>query len=444
MTEDHGWARPGSGDLPPGWSHDQPPPYEPGMPPGGGPGMPPGGGPGGPQGPGGFGGFGPPPGAPGPGGPWPPPGMRPPAPKPGIVPLRPLGLGELLDGAFTGIRRNPKATLGLAAILMTIASVAQAVVSFYFVGETTSLSARAGDQISDAEAIHLLGQVGGGMAIALVVSVIATTILTGLLTIVYGRAVLGQSLTMGEAWRQVRPRLWRLLGVTVLVILIMLVVLGIGFGVPIGIAAAVPNAGTIALAVLIGVAAIVAAVYLHVKLALAESAVVLENSGVGAALARSYRLTNRSFWRVLGILLLTNVIAGLLNGVIQTPFAAGQLPMAMSDNPTTGLELLSVVLSTIGAIISTTITTPFVAGVGVLLYVDLRMRREGLDLQLQTAATHPDEADFASLWQPAHGPGPYAPQEPPYGTDGPAPYDTGTPGPPPQDGPGQPPSPGGP
>lgn len=437
MTEDHGWARPGSGDLPPGWSHDQPPPYAPGMPPGGGPG--------GPRGPGGFGGFGPPPGAPGPGGPaWPPPGMRPPAPKPGIVPLRPLGLGELLDGAFTGIRRNPKATLGLAAILMTIASVAQAVVSFYFIGETTSLSARAGDRISDAEAIHLLGQVGGGMAVALVVSVIATTILTGLLTIVYGRAVLGQSLTMGEAWRQVRPRLWRLLGVTVLVILIMLAVLGIGFGVPIGIAVAAPNAGTIALAVLIGIAAIVATVYLHVKLALAESAVVLENSGVGAALARSYRLTNRSFWRVLGILLLTNVIAALLNGVIQTPFAVGQLPMAMSDHPTTGLELLSVVLSTIGAIVSTTVTTPFVAGVGVLLYVDLRMRREGLDLQLQTAATHPDEADFASLWQPAHGASPYAPQEPPYGPGGPAPYDTGRPGPPPQDGPGQPPSPGGP
>lgn len=428
MTEDNGWARPGSGDLPPGWSREQPPPYEPGTPAGGGPA--------GPQGPGGFGGFGPPPGGPGPGGPgWMPPGMRPPAPKPGIVPLRPLGLGELLDGAFTGIRRNPKATLGLAAILMTIASIAQAVVSFYFVGETTSLSARAGDQISDAQAVHLLGQLGGGLAIALVVSVIATTILTGLLTIVYGRAVLGQSLTMGEAWRQVRPRLGRLLGVTVLILLIMLVVLGIGFGIPIGIAVAVPNPGTIVLAVLIGIAAVVAVLYLHVKLALAESAVVLENSGVVAALARSYRLTNRSFWRVLGILLLTSIIASVLNGVIQTPFAVGQVPMAMSDDPSTALQLLSVLLSTIGAIISTTITTPFVAGVGVLLYVDLRMRREGLDLQLQTAATNPDEADFASLWQPAHGPGPYAPQEPPYDTGGP--YDTGTDGP-------APPSPGGP
>lgn len=431
MTEDHGWARPGSSDLPPGWSRDQPPPYQPGPPPGGAPG--PGSGP--PPG----GGFGPPPGG-GPG--WAgPPGMRPPAPKPGIVPLRPLGLGELLDGAFTGIRRNPKATLGLSAILMTIASIAEAVVSFFLVGETTSLSTRAGSQISEAEATRLLGQLGGGLAIALVVSVIATTILTGLLTIVYGRAVLGQSLTMGEAWQQVRPRLLRLLGVTVLVLLIMMVVLGVGFGVPIGIAVAVPNAATIVLAVLVGIAAIVAVLYLHTKLALAESAVVLENSGVGAALSRSFRLTNRSFWRVFGILLLTNVIAGLLNSVIQTPFMLGQIPMTISDDPSTGLQLLAVVLSTIGTIIATTITTPFVAGVGVLLYVDLRMRREGLDLQLQTAATHPDQADFASLWQPAHG-ATYASGAEAYGPGESGPPGS-APGVPPGEGPGQPPGPGG-
>src|SRR3984885_11885612 len=37
----------------------------------------------------------------------------PPAPKPGVIPLRPLSVGEILDGAFTAVRRNPKATLGL-------------------------------------------------------------------------------------------------------------------------------------------------------------------------------------------------------------------------------------------------------------------------------------------------------------------------------------------
>ena len=45
------------------------------------------------------------------------------APKPGVIPLRPLGLGEILDGSFATIRRNPKATLGIAAIVMTVSAV---------------------------------------------------------------------------------------------------------------------------------------------------------------------------------------------------------------------------------------------------------------------------------------------------------------------------------
>jgi hypothetical protein len=43
-------------------------------------------------------------------------------------------------------------------------------------------------------------------------------------------------------------------------------------------------------------------------------------------------------------------------------------------------------VSTIGSILAGTLTYPFVAAVTVLLYVDLRMRREGLDLTLARAA----------------------------------------------------------
>src|SRR5579859_4186707 len=55
-------------------------------------------------------------------------GWAAPAPMPGGVPLRPLGVGDILSGAFTLIRRNPVATLGLAAIVET----ASAVVTTFF------------------------------------------------------------------------------------------------------------------------------------------------------------------------------------------------------------------------------------------------------------------------------------------------------------------------
>ena len=47
----------------------------------------------------------------------PPPGLswRPQALQPGIIPLRPLGMGEIYDGAFRAVRANPRVMFGLAA-----------------------------------------------------------------------------------------------------------------------------------------------------------------------------------------------------------------------------------------------------------------------------------------------------------------------------------------
>src|SRR5690625_3212331 len=43
--------------------------------------------------------------------------------KPGVIPLRPLGVGELLDGAITTIRKNPAATLGISAVVAVVTQV---------------------------------------------------------------------------------------------------------------------------------------------------------------------------------------------------------------------------------------------------------------------------------------------------------------------------------
>ena len=75
-------------------------------------------------------GYGPPP--PGPG-----PRTATPAPKPGVIPLRPLGLGEILDGSFATIRRNPKATLGIAAIIVTISAVITSALTLNLVSVTS-------------------------------------------------------------------------------------------------------------------------------------------------------------------------------------------------------------------------------------------------------------------------------------------------------------------
>lgn len=55
-------------------------------------------------------------------------------PKPGIIPLRPLGLGEILDGAFQACRRNPLSTFGTAILFQVIVAVLTVLLTFGLTG----------------------------------------------------------------------------------------------------------------------------------------------------------------------------------------------------------------------------------------------------------------------------------------------------------------------
>ena len=90
-----------------------------------------------------------------------------------------------------------------------------------------------------------------------------------------------------------------------------------------------------------------------------------------------------SWWRVFGIGLLTAIIMSLVSGLLRAPFGvlAGTLTYNAVQPPAA-----AVIVSTAGRVLADTITTTLAAGVVVLLYVDLRMRREGLDRTLRAAA----------------------------------------------------------
>ena len=131
------------------------------------------------------------------------------------------------------------------------------------------------------------------------------------------------------------------------------------------------------------------------RLAFAAPALLLENLGIVAAMRRSWRLVRGSWWRVLGVLLLTTIIASIANGLLQTPFsiigaviAAAVAPGDASGSTAaiTPAVVITSVSGNIGTVIASTVTAPFSAAVTALLYIDLRIRREGLDVALARAA----------------------------------------------------------
>lgn len=150
-------------------------------------------------------------------------GPRPPEVKPGVVPLRPLGLGELLDGAVGIIRRYPRPALGLSAavaVVTTLINVALLVTAFEPLLTVDTVALENGDLAA------LEGALGGAAAGAAHPRPGAAVgaILTGGLTAVVGKAVLGEPMTFRQTWRQIRPQLVRLI---VLALLVLLIVYGI-------------------------------------------------------------------------------------------------------------------------------------------------------------------------------------------------------------------------
>jgi len=325
----------------------------------------------------------------------------PPALKPGIIPLRPLGLSDIFNAAFAYIRVNPRATLGLTTIVVVIAQIIGLVFTAFvplILHGHTDLT-----QVEGSPTATMVDIFPSTMASGLT-SGLANILLSGMLTVVVGRAVFGGTITIGEAWRRVRGRLLPLLGLTVLEAVGVMVLVTVCV-----VVVAVTIAITPVLGVLVGLAVAAAGtavlVYLWTVLTFAPVLIVLERLPVFTAIGRSFALVHRSFWRVFGIRALGTLVATMVAGAVSVPFTLTGELLGLSAADSVGMSLGASALLAVGAAIGQIITAPFTAGIVVLLYTDRRIRAEAFDLVLQTgvATTAGDAAGSTDhLWLIRH------------------------------------------
>jgi hypothetical protein len=186
----------------------------------------------------------------------------------------------------------------------------------------------------------------GGTITTSLLGLLITPFVGGAITQVVAASYLGRQLSVGAAIRTTGRRFWALLGAAIFVHLIELVGL-----------------------VLCLLPALAAMAFLICT----TPAVVIEELGPVKSMRRSFALVRPRFWPVLGIGIISGLLATLLTSVLSTPFTAAA--------EVVGLRWGFILLA-IGAIVPALVARPFVSIVATLVYFDARIRHEGFDLQM--------------------------------------------------------------
>ncbi|MGN7190826.1 glycerophosphoryl diester phosphodiesterase membrane domain-containing protein [Curtobacterium sp. MCBA15_004] len=336
-----------------------------------------------------------------------------------VLPLRPLGLGDVLSGAFTVFRRNARVLLlwslllsGVLGLLSTLAStIGQSVLQSRI--SSALDGGRGGDTV-----------VAGSITLWLVLTValpFLTTLGRGFLVapvaVDTGQRILGRRATFRGLWALLAGRrrsvvAWILLqagaGVVVGVVFGLVV-----FGAALALGAGGSGfdgasfGGFVLLFVVLALAFAVVGVWLGTKFAFTVPTIVLEGRTVFAAAAQSWRLTRGAFWRTFGILLLVTVVFGFAASIAATPLSIGALLLAGTFDPlgqtgvSTGTGIAGVVALVVGSLLVTAvqcIVDVLTGSITTFLAVDRRIRTEGLD---QRIAAHLETGQPADPFAPA-------------------------------------------
>ena len=276
------------------------------------------------------------------------------------------------------IRSNPRVMIGLTAVVISI-TVALAT-ALLAMGSTELVKQFGTDELADSVAsVQIqLGPYAVGMLMSFVLP-----LMTGMLIVSVSRSVIGEKTPIATVWALAWRKLGSLLALSFLIFAASILAVAAYVAAIVGLVQADASVATIVVVVIVGGLGLLAFyTWLLVRTLLIAPVLVLEDAKLGAAIKRGWVLSRGSFWRLTGIYVLTQIIVSIVSSIIVFPISiiAGVAMIGASQT------LWSVAIFALGNVVAYTVTTAFTSSVVALLYVDVRMRREGLDVELTAAA----------------------------------------------------------
>jgi MFS family permease len=288
--------------------------------------------------------------------------------------LRPLSVGDIIDRVLRLVRANLVLFVGIALLPDLVVEILQRATGLSQTFDLNDLGAALNPAGGGTVAQRPFVLVNSGAAVAVVILGVAISIVqAGALIEAIGQRYLGRPITVRDAYARGLRAVPRLLlcGAVVGLAFILLVLLVIA-------AVAATNAASVAaIAVVIGLIALFFVFpWALLSLAVVGPALVLEGLGPIAAIRRSFHLIDRARLRTLGLYVLMAIISSILGLIFGVIFL-----VSFVADPT-----VRAVLQTIANVASAAVSGPLIYGALVVLYYDLRVRKEALDLQLAAEA----------------------------------------------------------
>jgi hypothetical protein len=310
--------------------------------------------------------------------------------------LRPMSIGDMLDAAFRLYRQHFLTFIGIVALLQVPMAMLQFLAQLPYMQALQRFTARPPVLAPGASPLdifpfaQLLPYYALIFGLGIFQYLLVYNLMTGALANAISRSYLGQPISILSSYNIGFKRIMALIVASLMPFAVSLVFVAIIAGCAFGALFTLgvrtgeqPNIGLAIAAVvgLIGVIflGIIAGLFFYVRLLLTTQAIVLEGQGPLAGLARSWRLVGQAFWRSLGIFLLVYAFIYIVSLVVQLPLVViGAFFGMLLNNSVLYQSIASLV--TYGVLI---LVLPLQFIIFTLLYYDLRIRKEGYDLELR-------------------------------------------------------------
>ena len=255
--------------------------------------------------------------------------------------LAPMTVGQILDRSFRLYRQNFVRFIAIVAVIQVPMFLIGLII--HRIMSSNLQAAQSGPAEVNYAAIFV------PLLVAAILGILATTLSNAALLKSISGAYLGQRVSVGEAYREVLPRLLPLIGAALLVAMIV----GAGF-----------------------ILLVIPGIILALMYALTTQSMVCEKLGALKGMNRSRQLTSGSKGKVF-IVWLVLLILTVLVGALFTRVGGFIMPAATPDN-----NMIRLVISSVSESLGQIAVMPLSAGVFVLLYYDMRIRKEGFDLEM--------------------------------------------------------------